>query len=212
MPLKPAICVLFTTLTVFPQENGPAGLLRGELLSWDGATHSGQFVFRTADNHTYSCGYDGKTYFERENQHTTMAGVSKGDRIEVVSDHRQAASLCYALTVHVLDAPAKYVVPGLRPRPRPTVAAAEAFPARGGLTVSGAVVRVTPDVLILRMRSGEHRVLHLRPDTKFFTGGETTDSGTLRANTVVFVRARKNLDDEVEAYQVIWGDILRPVE
>jgi hypothetical protein len=29
-------------------------------------------------------------------------------------------------------------------------------------------------------------------------------------NTVVFVRAGKNLRDEVEANQVIWGGILQP--
>jgi hypothetical protein len=27
----------------------------------------------------------------------------------------------------------------------------------------------------------------------------------------VFVRAGKNLDDQVEAYQIIWGDIMEPI-
>jgi hypothetical protein len=29
-------------------------------------------------------------------------------------------------------------------------------------------------------------------------------------NARVFVRAGRNLDDNIEAYQVMWGDILRP--
>jgi hypothetical protein len=213
MPPKTAnYFILFAATMAFGQENGPAGLLKGDLLAWNGTTFAGQFTFHTADDHTYSCSYDGKTYFERENQRITMAGAAKGDRIEVVSDHRQAVNLCYALTVHVLDTPRAYVVPGLRPRPRPAAATRDLFPVRGDLTISGVVLRLTPDVLILRARSGEHKTIRLRPDTKFLTEGESTGSGTPRANTVVFVRARKNLDDEIEAYQVIWGEILQPVE
>ena len=32
-----------------------------------------------------------------------------------------------------------------------------------------------------------------------------------KPTTRVFVRAGKNLDDQVEAYQIIWGDIMEPV-
>jgi len=40
--------------------------------------------------------------------------------------------------------------------------------------------------------------------------GQPAEVGSLRANLVVFVRAGKNLDQEVEAYQVVWGEILQP--
>jgi hypothetical protein len=36
------------------------------------------------------------------------------------------------------------------------------------------------------------------------------DAGVLAVNTRVFVRAGKTIYDEVEAFQVIWGDILKP--
>ena len=32
----------------------------------------------------------------------------------------------------------------------------------------------------------------------------------LKPNTRVFVRAGRNLDDDLEVYQVIWGEILEP--
>jgi hypothetical protein len=37
------------------------------------------------------------------------------------------------------------------------------------------------------------------------------DAADLKPTTRVFVRAGKNLDEQVEAYQIIWGDIMEPV-
>lgn len=205
-----AISILLFAAVSAAQENGPVGLLRGELLNWSGTAHGGQFVFRTTEGRSYSCTFDNKTYVERETMRATMAALSAGDRLEVVTDRRAPSNLCYALTVHVLDVPRAFVVPGVRPRARPASASHDPFPPRGELTFSGVVLRVMPDALFLRSRSGERQTLRLRPDTRYFAEGQTADSGSLRANTVVFVRARKNVDDEVEAYQVIWGGILRP--
>ena len=39
----------------------------------------------------------------------------------------------------------------------------------------------------------------------------TAEPDNLPVNTVVFIRGGRNLYDEVEAYQVIWGEILQPV-
>ena len=192
------------------QENAPIGLLRGELQSWSGTARNGQFVFLTADQHSYSCSFDNKTYVERDTERVSVTGLSQGDRLEVVTDHRTPSDACYALTVHVLRAPTVYSVPGVRPRTRPAALSRDPFPSRGELTISGVVVRVTPDLLILRSRTGERKTLRLRADTRFLSEGQIANSGSLRANTVVFVRAHKNVDDEVEANQVIWGEILQP--
>jgi hypothetical protein len=63
---------------------------------------------------------------------------------------------------------------------------------------------------VLRTRlDGDTQVL-LRPDTRYLEAGAVVDSGALKPNTRVFVRAGRNLDGEVEAYQVIWGGILDP--
>ena len=193
------------------QENAPPGLLRGVLLSWSAAADGAAFTFLGFENRVYSCSYDQKTYMERNNQRTTFARAEKGDRLEIVADHRPGSGLCYARTVHILDDPRSYLVPGVRPRPKESSTFATLTP-RGDLTFTGVVVRLTPATLTLRFRSGEHKLIRLRADTRFLGDGQLAGPGSLRANTMVFVRAGKNLDDEVEAYQVIWGEILHPEE
>ncbi len=211
MAKKAAFGLILAATWGMAQENGPAGLLRGDLVSWAGTPGNGEFTLRTAAARVYSCSYDEKTYMEREKQRITMAGAEKGDRLEVVSDRRTESGVCYTRMVHVLDAPRIYVVPGVRPRPAASNTPA-LLPRRANLTFTGAVVAVTPDALTVRSRSGEHKLIHLRPDTHYLAEGRETDSGSLRANMLVFVRAGKNLDGEVEAYQVIWGEILHPEE
>ena len=188
------------------------GLLHGDLLAWTGTPRAGQFTFRTAAGQTYFCTYDDKTYFERDSQRIAIAGLEKDDRLELVTDSKQGSSQCYARTVHVLNPPRTRVVPGLRPRERPAPPPVEIFGPRGNLTFSGIVLRVTPDTMILKSRSGERQNIRLRPDTRYLTEGQASDIGSLRANTMVFVRAGKNLDDEVEAYQVVWGSIMQSQE
>lgn len=197
--------------TALAQESAPPGLLRGMLLSWSATAGAGAFTFLGFENRVYSCSYDQKTYLERDSQRITFARAEKGDRLEVVTDRPAGSSLCYARTVHILENPRTYLVPGVRPRPKDSPAFARPTP-HGDLTFTGVVVRVTPVILTLRSRSGEHRLIHLRPDTRFLGEGQVADVGSLRANTTVFVRAGKNLDNEVEAYQVIWGEILHPEE
>ena len=64
--------------------------------------------------------------------------------------------------------------------------------------------------MVLRTRTQGDVEVVLRGDTRYFAGGRKTDSSELRVNTRVFVRAGHNLDDEIEAYQVVWGAILQP--
>jgi hypothetical protein len=201
--------VILAATAALAQESAPSGFLRGQLLSWTGSPRAGEFTFQAAENHIYFCSYDDKTYFEREKRHITITGTEKGDRLEVVSDQRQGSSICYARTVHVVDEPHIVKLPGVRPRPRP-VATPDLAATRGTLSFSGAVLQVTPETLYLRSRAGKRSAIHLRPDTRYLMEGQPAEIGSLRANLVVFVRAGKNLDNEVEAYQVVWGEILQP--
>jgi hypothetical protein len=213
MPRKTAfLTVLLAVTTASAQESAPSGFLRGDFLSWAGTPRSGQFLFRAAENHVYFCSYDDKTYFEREKLRATIASAEAGDRLEVVSDRKQGSTACYARTVHILDVQSNHMLPGVRPRPRPAAPAPELFGPRGNLTFSGSVYRVTENFLTLRSRSGDHQTIRLRPDTRFSAAGQAAEPGSLRANTLVFVRAGKNLDGEVEAYQVVWGEIFHPEE
>jgi len=205
-----SVCItILAAATAMAQENAPSGFLHGQLLSWTGTARAGEFTFQVPENHIYFCSYDEKTYFEREKHHITIAGTEKGDRLEVVSDQRQGSTDCYARTVHIMDEPRIVKLPGVRPRPRP-VTVPDLASTRGTLALSGVVLKVTPDMLFMRSRAGEPSAIRLRPDTRYLMEGQPAEIGSLRANLVVFVRAGKNLDNEVEAYQVVWGQILQP--
>jgi hypothetical protein len=207
--MRAGLILILAAATATAQESAPSGFLRGQLLSWAGTPRAGEFIFQAAENHIYFCSYDEKTYFEREKRHITIAGTEKGDRLEVVSDQRQGSSVCYARTVHIMDEARIVKFPGVRPRAHP-VNTPDLAATRGTLAFSGVVLKVTPETLYLRSRAGERSAIRLRSDTRYLMEGQPAEVGSLRANLVVFVRAGKNIDNEVEAYQVVWGEILQP--
>ena len=183
------------------QENAPQGFLRGDLIRWQGAPDQGEFTFLVWPDHVYTCSYDDRTYVERDKQRVTMDRLVKGDHLEVVAD-RQADSLhCYARAIQIQP----QFLPGANLRMLEPLAA-ESLP----FTLSGAVSSITPELLILRLRSGAHKVIRLRPETRYLQDGQATDRSALAANRVVFIRATKDLHGETEASQVIWGKILQP--
>ena len=59
---------------------------------------------------------------------------------------------------------------------------------------------------VLHTREGDLTLL-LRNDTRYLAEGQVVDVAELKPNMRVFVRAGKDLYNEVEAYQVIWGSI-----
>ena len=183
-------------------------LVRGVLLERDAPAGSGEFSVRVADNQVYRYHFDTKTYVERENQMIDVRRLQPGDKIEVVSDTVTGSVLRYARTIHVYEDPP--------PPPRSLTARMRAYRAAersapvGNLTYSGVVFRVTADRLVLHTRDGRDQSLLLRKDTRFLENGETVEAGSLKTNMRVFVRAGKDLYDEIEAYQVIWGSILDP--
>jgi len=204
--------IVLATTGAWTQENAPAGLLKGDFLSWSGTPRNGQFIFQSAGNRIYSCGYDDKTYMEREGRRIAIPGAEKGDHLEIVSDHKQDSIVCYARLVHVLDPQHTYAVPGVRPHAKASSRPVEPFGPRGNMTLSGLVIGVTSNVLTLKSRAGDYEAIHLRTDTRYSTEGQTADASNLRVNTLVFVRCGRNLEDQVEAYQVVWGEILIPQE
>ena len=205
MVRKTALCLMLVA-SAGAQENAPPGLLRGILLNWTSVSSGGAFTFLGFENKIYSCSYDRKTYMERDNELTTFAHAQRGDRLEIVTDRAPSSNACYARTVHILENPQTRLAPRLRPRAKePSLAV---LPPRANLTYTGVVIGITSSTLTLRSRSGDRQSILLRPDTHFLAEGQLMDRGSLRANTKVFVRAGKNLDEQVEAYQVIWGEIL----
>jgi len=68
------------------------------------------------------------------------------------------------------------------------------------------IVRRDSRTITLRTRDGEQTLL-LRKDTRYLGDGAQQDAAAVLVNTRVFVRAGRNLEGGVEAYQVMWGEI-----
>jgi hypothetical protein len=203
--------VLLLAAWVLAGETPPAAaVVKGVLIERDPESAGGQFSVRLADNQVFRYQFDPKTYVLRENQLIDVPRIHPGEKVEVVSDSIPGLVLRYARTVHVLDeAPARRPVSLARARSANRLADDRFLPT-GNLTYSGVVLRRNGERLVLHTRDGREQSLLLRQDTRYLLNGEIVDAAALKLNTRVFIRAGKDLWDEVEAYQVIWGGILAP--
>jgi hypothetical protein len=77
------------------------------------------------------------------------------------------------------------------------------------MNISGLVVQRAPYTLTLKTRTGTATLL-LRPDTRYVGAGLRVAADSLQINQRVFIRAGRNLEGDVEAYQVMWGEITSP--
>ena len=157
----------------------------------------------------YRYQFDRKTYVERDDQMIEVKRLEPGEKVEVVSDTVPGLILRYARTIHVLPEPAP-ARPSAANRLRAYRPSVERNLPTGNLTFAGVVFRLNGERLVLHTREGGEQSLLLRKDTRYLENGEIVDAATLKPNTRVFVRAGKDLYDQVEAYQVIWGKILDP--
>jgi hypothetical protein len=193
--------------------------VRGVLLERDAQAASGQFSVRLPTHEVLRYRFDPKTYVERDTQSIDVLRLKPGEKVEVASDPIEGLVLRYARSVHVIAQPPAPAPP--RPAARPTssslsrlrsanrLAEERALPT-GNLTYSGVVSRMSGDRIVLHTRDGREQALVLRRDTRYLLNGDLVDPATLKLNTRVFVRAGKDLWDQIEAYQVIWGKILAP--
>lgn len=191
-------------------ERSPA-LVRGVLLERDSQPAEGEFAVRLSDNRVFRYRFDRKTYVEREHDLIDVPRLRPGEKVEVVSDAIPGFALRYARTVHVLeDPPPVHLTAATQGRYRAYRTVEEHTFPTGNLTYSGVVSRLTPERLVLHMRDGGEQSLLVGRDTRFMQNGALVAADTLKLNTRVFVRAGKDLYDQIEAYQVIWGGILDP--
>jgi hypothetical protein len=65
-------------------------------------------------------------------------------------------------------------------------------------------------MLVLRTREDAEKIILLREDTRYLDSGVPVDYTKLSVNTRVFIRGGKNFENDLEAYQVIWGEIPGP--
>ena len=180
----------------------PKGLFHGQMVSWEGSPTKGVLLARTVAGIVEGCGYDALSIVQLSRQRITVAKLEPGDPIEIITDHKPGSRDCY---IRMLD-----VVPPAPPpgRVKPVAAARPTFDLpHGDRTISGVIVRRDARSITIRTRDGEQTLL-LRKDTRYLGDGAQQDASAVLVNTRVFVRAGRNLEGGVEAYQVMWGEIV----
>jgi hypothetical protein len=202
------ITLVLSAAAVNAQENAPIGILRGDLIAWTGTARAGLLTFRNADNRLFECGFDDKTWFERENEHIVISAMRAGDHLELVADHRPPSTTCYARTVQILDVTLPRRTASGKPGLRSHNSATELFAPRGDITFAGLVMGINGNWLTLLTRDKGRHILLLRQDTRYLGGGLPQERSSLTPQTLIFVRAGRNLDGDIEAYTIIWGEIL----
>jgi hypothetical protein len=189
--------------------------IRGVLLERDAQPTSGQFSIRLSTHEVLRFQFDQRTTVLRDAQPGEIIRLKPGEIVEVAFDPIPGLVLRYARAISVIaDAPP----PPAAPRPPSSLSrlrsanryTEERLLPTGNLTYAGVVARMSPDRLVLHTRDGREQSLLLRKDTRYLLNGDLVDPATLKLNTRVFVRAGKDLWDQVEIYQVIWGRILAP--
>jgi hypothetical protein len=201
-------CCLFLLLPLIAGAQFPPPELTGILLECDPNVASGEFAVRAPDDQVYRFQFDQKTAVERDSLEGNVGHMAAGDKVQVESEGVPGSLLRYARTVRVLTPKPNMTLADTRLRAavRPSF---DRLPLTGNLTFAGVVSRLNSQSLVLRTRVGEQTLL-IRRDTHYVDNGGTVEAAELRPNMRVFIRAGKNVYEQVEAYQVIWGNIFEP--
>ncbi|HUB78480.1 MAG TPA: hypothetical protein VMB03_06780 [Bryobacteraceae bacterium] len=201
-------CCLFLLAPFVAGAQFPAPQQPGVLLERDLNVDSGELAVRAPDNQVYRYRFDPKTVVHRDTFAGGMGHLRLGDQVNVESEPVAGSLLRYAKTIWVSDSPDTLNRPEdlRRGIAFPLL---DLNPRTGNLTFSGVVARLNGQSLVLRTREGE-QILLIRRDTRYVANGDTVEAARLQPNMRVFVRAGRNLYEQVEAYQVIWGSILVP--
>jgi hypothetical protein len=186
-----------------PPAEMPVGIFRGTLLLWTGTASAGELTVRRADSAVFSCHYDSHSLVEADNRPVGIAGLTTGDPLRILTDHKPGSPMCYARAVEVVNPEIK----PLRAKAVSVATSASDFLPRGDRTLAGVILRHDSGRLTIRTRGGD-LILALRPNTRFLANGLSTNAQALTVNTHVSVRAGKDLYGTMEAYQVMWGEIL----
>jgi uncharacterized protein (DUF2164 family) len=198
--------VTTTSVPAAPSPGTLAPLSRGVWQEWVGSESHGTFLFKTEDQ-THRCAFTSKTYFEREHKRTWVSKIDAGQQVEVLSERMAEGARCRALIVRVLTPKA---LENPRYKWRTFQAAAEIVAPRGNVVMTGIVLEHDDYSLKLRTRDGVRHLITLREDTRFMGSGAAVARGELPAYQTIQVRAGKTYDNRVEAYSIVWGEILRP--
>jgi hypothetical protein len=182
-----------------------AGLVRGVVVS----NEPGDLVVQASTSLSYHYRTDNKTWIEREQERIRVSDLHQGEILEVVSD-REPQLIRYARLVHVIE---KAVPPrvnwsagGVYRLPRGK--SAEAPP----LTYSGIISSLDGRKMILRTRFDGEIPIFLRDDTRVSADGAEANLSDLKINQRIFIRAARNREDFIEAFEIIWSRLLAPAD
>ncbi len=206
--MKGCLGVLFVS-ALAAQQPGPEGIVRGTLVDQDSGP-AGDLSVRTSDHRVHCIRFDGGTAVEQGGWKSGMRPLGIGDTVEIETQSGPQPRVRRARVIRVVDErPAPR-----RARSRRSIAAGvdpmdELFP-RGDLLLSGIVKRLSPGRMLLATRTNGEMEIVLRDDTRYLGQGQDVGFAGMKVNARVSVRAGRNLDDVVEAYQVMWGGILTP--
>ena len=187
-------------------EDPPLGIVRGLFLNYEGTMAAGVVTVKLVkpDQPAYSCKSDGRTYIERDRQRIYWPDVSAGDSLELVTDRTHRLAQCYVRMVHVIGPQLAKYPTGRSDR------ATERFAPRGNIFYSCVISKIEPERLWIRTRTEGLKDLRLRPDTRYTANGDAVLREKLIPGMRVYLRAGIGWDDDLEIYQVTWGDILSP--
>jgi hypothetical protein len=183
-------------------------LVHGELLETEGL----EFAVRSDDYRVHRFRVDDQTFVERDQQRVKLPELLAGDIIDVVTDRTiPPAGPRYARLVKVSKA-------RLEAKTTPTPSSRFRYSdypnsillSRGAQTFSGIITRMRDSRIVLRTRSGEERMFRLRGDTIFRNAGRSVSASDVVMQSPVFIRAGRSIENELEAYEVMWGEILKP--
>jgi hypothetical protein len=202
----------------------PEPVTRGVVVETDSKPSDGEFSIRLDNYEVLRYRFDNRTAVERDNYPIDVPRLRSGDMVEVQSVEIAGSPLRYAASVRSLPAAVHAVlhlpsgprghqtclIPG-RPETclQPPSLLEDPIFRRGNMTFSGVIVRMSSAGLVLHTRLGERSIL-LRGDTRYFDNGALAQPSALQPNMRVFIRGGRNLYDEFEGYQVVWGEILEP--
>jgi hypothetical protein len=180
--------IALTSAIAYAQQTMPSGIVRGSVV----AAADGSLSVRQSDGTVYDCSYDRLTLFQRNHWPIRAADLNGGEPVEILAD-RKSAVPCYVRMLSV-------VYPSL-PTPRRRALPKEVWRPHGYLSYSGLVVSRDGAMFTIKTAAGL-RILRLRADTHY------SDATEPLVNKHVFVRAGRNQQGALEAYQVVWGEIL----
>ncbi len=189
------------------QDRGLAPLARGVWQEWVGSESNGSFLFKTLDEQAHRCAFTSKTYFELEHKRTWASRIESGQQIEVLSERMTGSTRCRALIVRVLT---PKTLENPRYKWQTWKAAAELVAPRGNVLLTGIVLEHDEYSLRLRTKQGARLLITLRSDTRFSNHGAVSQRTELPTYLPIQIRAGKTYDNKIEAYSIVWGEILRP--